>query len=48
MPSIAEGPISKIDDDISTVRRSLEFLSPSVQDFDVPMSIKEVHDLGSG
>ncbi|XP_039130828.1 uncharacterized protein LOC120267198 [Dioscorea cayenensis subsp. rotundata] len=31
--SIAEGPRAKMEDDISAVRRSLEFLGPRVQDF---------------
>lgn len=46
--AIAEGPIAKLEEDIRTVRRSLEFLGPRVKDFEMSRSSEETRDPDSG
>lgn len=46
--SFAEGHRAKMEEDISFVRRSLEFLGPRVQDFSETQTSEETHVPGTG
>lgn len=43
-----EGQREKMDEDLNTFRRSLEFLGPNVKDFGVTRPLEETLDPGTG